>query len=247
MTKVSRGKMDEGWNHAIQAKAIGEKYGYNEITTLSLRTIGDIYRYLGNDIQAMEYYQKALETSTDSFLKCDSLSRLGYLKCLNGDDVHGLPMIQEAIIESERMSLGTVAISSHLYLYTVQNTKDILNINKNKIIDLLNETENRGLVALKGVCLGLLASLDYSNGEQGKAEEKIVQLLKIGEQFEGLWASVLIQILYDADHRKILLTNEYWRTQVQKLLIMLENNCKNPALRHSFILFKTNIDKIISM
>jgi DNA-binding SARP family transcriptional activator len=245
LTKVSRGKMDEAWNHATQAQSIGEKYGYSEITTLSLRTIGDIYRYLGNNIRAMEYYQKSLDISTDAFSRCDSLSRLGYLKSITGDEAHGMSMIREAQIESEKMSLGSVAISSQLYQYIIQNTEENLNKNKDEIINLSTESEKRGLTAQWGVCLSLLARLDFLHGDPEKAEEKIARLLKKGEQFEGLWASVLIQVLYDEAEKYKYFGNNFRRSQAQELLTLLENNCKNPVLRPSFIQFKSNIDKMI--
>jgi DNA-binding SARP family transcriptional activator len=247
MTKVSRGKMDEAWDHAKQAHSIGGKFGYSEITTLSLRTIGDIYRYLGNDTQAMEYYQKSLDISTDSFSRCDSLSRLGYLKAIHGDEAHGLSMIQEAQIESEKMSLGSVAISSQLYKYIIQNTEENLIKNKDQIINLSIESEKRGLTAQWGVCLSLLARLDFLHGDPDEAEEKIVQLLKKGEQFEGLWASVLIQVLYDEAEKYFYFDNNVRRLQARELLTMLENNCKNPALQPSFIQFKSTIDKMIKI
>lgn len=245
MVKVCRGKMDEAWDHATQAQKIGGEYGYSEISALSIRTIGDIFRYLGNDVVAMDYYQQAYEIGSNTFIKYDSLSRLGYLKSITGQTVEGQKLILEALHASEELSFGSVALSSRVYLFISQKDQAALDAATPELNELMQECKSRGLLAQWGITLGLLARLDYFHDRPEQAEEKITDLLAKGKQFEGLWASLLIQILHDRSEATNNFLYEQWRVLVENFINMMESNCQSQILRESFCEFKNHIDKII--
>ena len=245
MVNVCRGRMDDAWSNIQKALNIGEKYGYNEIVALAIRTTGDIFRYLGNDAQAIRCYQQAYETSGNSFTRYDCLSRLGYVHCLTGNLDFGMEMITAAQIAAEQMDFGSVAISTKLYRFLIQKDQSTLGASQEELNQIMLESKSRGLMAQWGVALGLLARLDYFNGHPEQAEEKINLLVTEGQQFEGVWASMLIQILHDKGNSTNDMLYKRWQMIVSDFLDKMDTNCKNPEIRVSYENYKNLIDKMV--
>lgn len=247
MTSVCRGKMDDAWEHTRIGLENAEKYGYSELRNLLLRTRGDIFRYLGNDPMAIAYYRQAYEQSTENFSKCDSLARLGYTLCQVGELQTGLPMIQDARKISGRIGMGSVYINSQYYIWLAQKNLAGLQEIQSEVVSLTKESLSRGLLAPWGVGEGLLARLDYYQGRPDAARDRINNVLQRGAEFEGLWASLLFQLLYDRESSWEDLFYPEWQTRVREYMDQMDAGCRNPLLRESFEVFKDNVDKIIHL
>ena len=243
MVKVCRGKMDEAWQHVNESLQISEKFGYPELVALSLRTMGDIFRYLDNNETAIQYYRKAYDASGESFAKYDILARLGFLSCVAGDEASGLQMIQDARDETDRIGMGSVSISCRVYLWMVQKQLPELEAILPELEGLTRDSLERGLLAQWGVGMGLLARLDYFNQRPDQAVGKINEMIRRGNEFEGLWASLLFQILHDQQNSWNDLFYEEWRQLVRGYIDQMDLNCRHPLLRPSFEAFVSSIDK----
>jgi hypothetical protein len=246
MVKVCRGKMDEAWQHANTSLQIAEKFGYPDILALSLRALGDIFRYLDNVQTACEYYRKAYEASGETFARYDSLSRLGYSLCLLGDEAAGLEMIQTAREATDRFGMGSVSISCRMYLWMIQNQLPALESIRTELEQVAADSFQRGLLAQWGVGTGLLARLDYFYDRPKEAVTKINEMIRLGSEFEGLWAGLLFEILYDQKNSWNDLFFEEWRQLVRAYIDQMDLNCKHPLLRESFEKFATSIDKLMA-
>lgn len=244
MVKVCRGKMDEGWQHANTSLQIAEKFGYPDILALSLRTMGDIFRYLYNPQTAVEYYRKAYEASGETFARYDSLSRLGFTLCQLGDESTGLEMIRTAQEATDRFEMGSVSISCRMYLWMVQNQMPALESIRAELEQVTTDSGERGLLAQWGVGNGLLARLDYFYNRPDDARSKIKEMIERGSEFEGLWAGLLFAILHDDKNSWNDLFFEEWRQLVRAYIDQMDLNCRHPLLRESFEKFVDNIDKL---
>lgn len=245
MVKVCRGKMDAAWQHANASLQIAEKFGYPDILALSLRTLGDIFRYLDNVQTACEYYRKAYEASGETFARYDSLSRLGYTLCLLGDETAGLEMIRTAQEAADHFGMGSVSVSCRMYLWMVQNRLPELEAIRIELEQVTADSYERGLLAQWGVGNGLLARLDYFYGRPDEAVAKINEMIHRGSEFEGLWAGLLFGILHDQKNSWNDLFYEEWRQLVRAYIDQMDLNCKHPLLRESFEKFVTSIDKLM--
>ena len=244
IARTALGKMDLAWDSAQAALEISRQNPFPEITSIALRTCGDIHRYLLDYRSAINYYMKGYEVQGDKIVKFDHLARSGYLTALLGDRSSGLAMLDEAYRSSAELALGSVRISSRLYAFMVQNSRKELENTTHELEELIQESFDRKLMIQWCVAQSIKARLFLLRGDSETGDRLLEKALQEGTQMDGIWPQLLYQhLLLDPPGAIQPTIVSKWRNLLQKQLEIMASNCQRPILYPLHKSFRETVDK----
>ncbi len=109
LIQLSKDNFDESPEKAIvygmEAKELAESAGYQNGIAMALKTIGIAYYYQGKDVEALDYWQKSLETFKrmgDIVGESNILSNIGAIYFNKGDDAKALEFYLQSLTLAEK-------------------------------------------------------------------------------------------------------------------------------------------------
>ncbi len=244
IARTALGKMDLAWDSAQAALEISRQNPFPEITSIALRTCGDIHRYLLDYPSAIEYYMKGYEIQGDKIVKFDHLARCGYLTALLGDVPQGLSMLDEAYRSSAELAIGSVRISSRLYTFMVQNSRPDLETVSDELEGLIQDLFDRRLMTQWCVAQTIKARLSFLRGDSETGDHLLAKALHEGAQMDGIWSQLLYQhFLQDPPGVIQPTTVSKWTNVLKKRLDTMAINCQGPITSPLQKAFQETVDK----
>jgi tetratricopeptide (TPR) repeat protein len=245
IAREAMGKMDSAWVGAQEALEISQKNPFPEITSIALRTCGDIHRYLLDYPAAIEFYNKGIEVQGDKLVRFDHLARCGYLTGLMGDKPLGLSMLNEALRYSTELGIGSVRISARLYEFMLQDSLDELDHISDELAELYRESYERRLITQSHVAQAIQARYLLLNGEVEGGNRLLESTLHKGSQMDGLWPQLVYQLVLAESRGRIPdLTLIKWKQIIQQRLEQMSLHCTKDETRLLLFRFQETVDKI---
>jgi len=145
MIRLSQGEVAPAWEDWLKAGDLGERYGHQEITAISLRLSGDLFLLLGDAEQAANVYLQALELSENLFIASDCRFRAGLALYLSGKTEAGLIAIEKSIQDADNSGSRLIHILARASLAFARRHEEDPEKLDQDIEEILEETSVRGL------------------------------------------------------------------------------------------------------
>ena len=115
------GWLDQAWEHADKALAIGSKYGHIEISALAYRTMGHVHLRLADYLPAIDYFQKGIQVAGEHFAALELMTLLGHAMAAVGQVEEGLGYLDQAYRLSSQLKLGSISVYARSMMLFTQS------------------------------------------------------------------------------------------------------------------------------
>jgi DNA-binding SARP family transcriptional activator len=245
IAREALGKMDSAWESAHQAMEISEKNPFPEVTSVALRTCGDIHRYLLDYSRAVEYYTKGFEVHGDKLVRFDHLARNGYLTGLMGDKTLGLKMLEEAYRCTSELGIGSVKLSARLYTFMLQDSLEELDRYSEEMALVYREAYERRLMTQCYITELIQTRRLFLLGDIDTGNHLLESTLHKAHQMDGLWPQLIYQHILLGSRGKIPdMTILQWKQILLQRLEKMAIQCCLDVTKPIFLRFLDAVDKI---
>lgn len=116
----AEGDFSSAYQSAQLITEIGKRYDYQDLISISLRIIGDIYLLLDNPAKACSYFQKGVDRGGRDFWGLDNLIRLGYAQVRCDQTDIGMVNLHRGIALAKESGFGIIEIQGNQFLCYAQ-------------------------------------------------------------------------------------------------------------------------------
>lgn len=193
---LSLGLLDKAWTAMERAQSFVHEFSPIGLDSLVPESKGDIYLLMEHLDEAESEYSKAVDCQKASYFNIESHYKLGYVKCLKGDQTSGLSLIDKAVQEAAHQSLEMITYPAEALRLLIIDTTD----DRDERVARLNVLANKARESRMGIlplCIQLFRLISAVNdAAESKAGEAQVDLAKEAFAISNIWLelNILLQI-----------------------------------------------------
>lgn len=238
MSELELGQLDEAWEHAQKAIAIGSRQGHGEITGLGYRVIGDVYLHLGALAKANEAYQQGQIAAGQHFVALENRYRLGYTQVLLGQEI-GHHYLLQAIRLAEQADLGAISVLGtvlELSMYLFEGDRTTFETRAALFKQQVSERVRRDVA---GFYLDrILAEHAFEQKDYQQAYDRAQASIHWYRQTQNSWYKLSCLWILDQASQQLGRGEASLRPEIEALLAQLERSLQRAPLKTEWQAFR---------
>jgi predicted ATPase/DNA-binding SARP family transcriptional activator len=241
MVELASGEIGAAEADSLQARALGERYGHKEITSVALRIYGDLFLQLGAPGQAVEYFRQALELSENLFLAADNRFRIGLALFASGQTEPGRRAIENSVQETEASGLHLVYILARQSLASIQNWEQDPESVERITAETIQETFVRGLKGTYLWARNLQGEIHLKNLNYAQALEIFTGVVRVAAEIPIPWLELSALRSLVRFIRFIGGDEQPYRAKMEAVLARLGSTVSQGPFYQAFLQFRERI------
>lgn len=229
-SELSLGHLDAAWQHALATRDVGDRFGFDELSSAGLGVQGDLWHLIECYPPALELYRQAVESTHNLYTHADNLARLGRLLIDMGQEEEGLRLLDEVDQKTRGTNLEILAIVNQ-----INRTPSLIQRGEidqvHRILEQYTDLEERGLGGMNTIFDVMRFRLALTQGKPAEALRAANRIIEIGDRVKNVLAQILGRQLAREACAQLGLAGDDYIRQLSAIAAALRDHTQLPEIR----------------